>query len=133
EVNAVAGESYDSLPPEQQGRVHELGAELDEVYLARLESLLLDPELVRAQGDMKIVFTNIHGTGGKISPAILRRLGFTCETVAAQDVEDGAFPTVKSPNPENAEALQMGVDQAEATGADLVIGTDPDADRMGVV
>ncbi len=133
EVNAVAGESYEPLPPEQQGRVHELGAELDEVYLARLESLLLDPELVCAQSDLKIVFTNIHGTGGKISPAILRRLGFTCETVTAQDVEDGAFPTVKSPNPENAEALQMGVDQAEATGADLVIGTDPDADRMGVV
>lgn len=133
EVDAVAGESYEALPPEQQGRIHELGAELDDLYLARLESLLLDPALVRAQGDLKIVFTNIHGTGGRISPTLLRRLGFTCETVAAQDVEDGAFPTVKSPNPENAEALQLGIDQAEASGADLVIGTDPDADRMGVV
>ncbi|HRQ87438.1 MAG TPA: phospho-sugar mutase, partial [Bacteroidia bacterium] len=133
EVNAVTGEKYEVLPPERQGQVHELGAEMDEVYLARLETLLLDPELVRAQSDLKIVFTNIHGTGGTISPAALRRLGFSCDTVPAQDVEDGAFPTVKSPNPENAEALQMAVDQAEATGADLVIGTDPDADRMGVV
>ncbi len=133
QVNAVSGESYEVLPSDQQGIIYELGTEMDEIYLARLETLLLDPALVRAQSDLKIVFTNIHGTGGKISPAILRRLGFTCDTVAAQDTEDGAFPTVKSPNPENAEALQMGVDQAEATGADLVIGTDPDADRMGVV
>jgi len=133
EVNAVSGEQYEVRPADQQGVVHELGAELDEVYLARLETLLLDPAMVRAQSGLKIVFTNIHGTGGRISPRLLRHLGFTCETVAAQDVEDGAFPTVKSPNPENAEALQMGVDQAEASGADLVIGTDPDADRMGVV
>ncbi len=133
EVNAVNGEKYEALPASEQGTVHELGTEMDEVYLERLESLLLDPAMVRQQSDLKIVFTNIHGTGGKISPVILRRLGFTCDTVPAQDVEDGAFPTVKSPNPENAEALQMGVDQAEATGADIVIGTDPDADRMGVV
>lgn len=133
EVEAVSGESYDPVPEGERGLVYPLGEEMDEVYLARLETLLLDPAMVKEQGDLKIVFTNIHGTGGTISPKILRRVGFTCETVAAQDVEDGAFPTVKSPNPENAEALQMGVDQAEASGADLVIGTDPDADRMGVV
>lgn len=132
QVEAVSDIAYDPLPLEQQGRVRELGEEMDEIYLARLETLLLDPALVRAQSDLKIVFTSIHGTGGKISPAILRRLGFACETVAAQDVEDGSFPTVASPNPENAPALQMAVDQAEASGADLVIGTDPDADRMGV-
>lgn len=133
EVNAVQGETYEPLPPEQQGKVHELGEEIDEAYMARLESLLLDPEMVAAQSDLKIVFTNIHGTGGTIAPQMLRRLGFRCDTVAAQDTEDGAFPTVKSPNPENAEALQMGIDQAEASGADIVIGTDPDCDRMGVV
>lgn len=133
EVSAVSGETYDVLPESEQGQVHELGAELDEAYMARLESLLLDPELVKEQADLKIVFTNIHGTGGTISPQMLRRLGFHCDTVAEQDIEDGAFPTVKSPNPENAAALQMGIDQAEATGADIVIGTDPDADRMGVV
>lgn len=133
EVNAVTGESYDIVPEDKQGEVHELGADMDEAYMARLESLLLDPELVKSQSDLKIVFTNIHGTGGTIAPAMLRRLGFQCETVPEQDVQDGAFPTVKSPNPENAEALQMGIDMAEATGADIVIGTDPDCDRMGVV
>lgn len=133
EVGAVTGESYDALPESEQGTVHELGEEIDEAYMARLESLLLDPEMVKEQSDLKIVFTNIHGTGGVISPQMLRRLGFRCETVAEQDTQDGAFPTVKSPNPENAPALQMGIDQAEASGADIVIGTDPDADRMGVV
>jgi len=133
EVSAVSGETYDVVPESEQGQVHELGADLDEAYMARLESLLLDPELVKEQADLKIVFTNIHGTGGTISPQMLRRLGFHCDTVAEQDTEDGAFPTVKSPNPENAAALQMGIDQAEVSGADIVIGTDPDADRMGVV
>src|SRR5690606_22639975 len=102
EVDAVSGESYDPVPEDLRGRVHPLGEEMDEVYLARLETLLLDPAMVKKQGDLKIVFTNIHGTGGTISPRILRRVGFTCDTVAAQDVEDGAFPSVKSPNPENA-------------------------------
>lgn len=133
EVNAVQGETYDALPPDAQGTVTELGEDMDEAYMARLESLLLDPEMVQSQSDLKIVFTNIHGTGGTIAPQMLRRLGFHCDTVAAQDTEDGAFPTVKSPNPENAEALQMGIDQADAKGADIVIGTDPDCDRMGVV
>jgi phosphoglucomutase len=133
EVNAVDGETYEALPADRQGQVYELGEDMDEAYMARLETLLLDPELVKSQGDLKIVFTNIHGTGGTIAPQMLRRLGFQCDTVAEQDTEDGAFPTVKSPNPENAEALQMGIDQAEASGADIVIGTDPDCDRMGVV
>ncbi len=133
EVGAVAGESYHALPESDQGQVHQLGDDIDEAYMSRLESLLLNPELVKEQSDLKIVFTNIHGTGGVISPPMLRRLGFQCETVAEQDKQDGAFPTVDSPNPENAAALQMGIDQAEATGADIVIGTDPDADRMGVV
>lgn len=133
EVNALSGENYEPLPADQQGTTTELGADMDEAYMARLESLLLDPELVKSQSDLKIVFTNIHGTGGTIAPHMLRRLGFHCDTVPAQDVEDGAFPTVKSPNPENAEALQMGIDQAEASQADIVIGTDPDSDRMGVV
>lgn len=132
EVEAVSSVQYPVLPPQSQGRLQELGEEMDECYLSRLESLLLDPELVRSQRDLKIVYTSIHGTGGKIVPTILRHLGFECDTVAAQDVEDGAFPTVASPNPENASALQMAVDQAVASGADLVIGTDPDADRMGV-
>jgi phosphoglucomutase len=133
QVDLIPGETYDAMPSAQQGKIHDLGIEVDEAYMARLETLLLDPTMVAAQSDLNIVFTNIHGTGGAIAPAMLRRLGFSCATVPAQDIEDGAFPTVKSPNPENAEALKLGIEQAEATGADLVIGTDPDADRMGVV
>lgn len=131
-VNEISGESYDPVPEADRGTVNEIKDELDEPYLERLETLLLDPELVKAQSDLKIVFTNIHGTGGTISPALLRRLGFQCDTVAEQDTQDGWFPTVKSPNPENAEALGMAIAQAEATDADLVIGTDPDCDRMAV-
>lgn len=133
EVNAIAGESYDPVPGDERGAVTDLGDAIDEAYLARLETLLLDPGLVKSQRDsLKIVFTNLHGTGGAISPRLLRRLGFHCDTVPEQDVQDGWFPTVKSPNPENAEALAMGIAQAERDGADLVIATDPDCDRMGV-
>ncbi|MCL4107869.1 UNVERIFIED_CONTAM: hypothetical protein GTU68_001186 [Idotea baltica] len=132
EVNSISGDSYEALPESEHGTVHEIKDELDGVYMDRLESLLLDPDLVKAQSDLKIVFTNIHGTGGRISPAMLRRLGFHCDTVAVQDEENGWFPSVKSPNPENAEALQMAMDQAEESGADIVIGTDPDCDRMAL-
>ncbi len=133
EVNAIPGESYDPVPEADRGTVTDLGEEVDEAYMARLESLLLDPGMVQSQREsLKIVFTNLHGTGGTIAPQMLRRLGFHCDTVPAQDTEDGWFPTVKSPNPENAEALEMGIAQAERDGADIVIATDPDCDRMGV-
>ncbi len=132
EVTAISGDTYESLPESEQGQVHQIGPENDESYMERLETLLLDPDLVKAQSDLKIVFTNLHGTGGVISPQMLRRLGFHCDTVAAQDDENGWFPTVKSPNPENAEALSMGMAQADESGADLVIATDPDCDRMAV-
>jgi phosphoglucomutase len=133
EVNAIAGEHYDPVPEADRGHIIDLGAEIDEAYLARLETLLLDPELVKSQRDsLRIVFTNLHGTGGTIAPTLLRRMGFHCDTVAEQDEQNGWFPSVKSPNPENAEALSKGVAQAERDGADIVIATDPDCDRMGV-
>ena len=133
QFNATPSESYDPLPSERQGEVKVVGEDFDEIYMKRLECLLLQPELVASQKDnLKTVFTNLHGTGGIISPPMLRRLGFQCSTVAEQDTHDGRFPTVDSPNPENAPALQMGIDQAKAEGADLVIATDPDSDRMGV-
>jgi phosphoglucomutase len=131
-VNTVAGEVYQPLPNSQQGKLIYLGEELDEVYKARLRTLVLRPEVVAGQKELKIVFTSIHGTGGIISVPGLRDLGFDVRTVAEQDVPDGSFPTVKSPNPENADALAMGIALAEAEQADMVIGTDPDADRMGV-
>jgi phosphoglucomutase len=131
-VNVVASEVYEPLEKSEQGALHRLGSEIDDAYMQRLETLVLDPGMVKKQNDLRIIFTPIHGTGGAIVNPMLARLGFHCETVPEQDVMDGRFPTVKSPNPENAEALAMGVELAKKTGADLVIATDPDADRMGV-
>ena len=125
-------ERYECLPEEQQGKLHILGIELDEAYKSRLRTLVLRPEVVAGQKDLKIVFTPIHGTGAVISVPVLRSLGFQVLTVPVQEKADGAFRTVKSPNPENAEALSMAIALAEKEGADLVIGTDPDCDRMGV-
>ena len=131
-VNAIEADTYTPVPEAERGTLHLLGAELDEAYMARLETLVLDPAMVRAQSALKIVFSSIHGTGGVIIKPMLKRLGFHASVVPEQDEFDGRFPTVKSPNPENAEALKMAMDLADKEGADLVIGTDPDCDRMGV-
>jgi phosphoglucomutase len=131
-VNAVTSEVYEPLPKAQQGKLIYLGEDLDEVYKARLRTLVLRPEVIANQKGVKIVFTAIHGTGGIISVPVLRELGFEVLTVAEQDKPDGSFPTVKSPNPENADALAMALALGESEKADIVIGTDPDADRMGV-
>ncbi|MGH8091965.1 MAG: phospho-sugar mutase [Chthoniobacterales bacterium] len=119
-------------PNEKRGEIITLGLEVDEAYMARLATLVLDQELVRSQRDLRIVYTPIHGTGGVIVKPMLERFGFHFEVVAEQDQFDGRFPTVLSPNPENAEALKLGIDLAMRRGADLVIATDPDCDRMGV-
>lgn len=131
-VNAISSDQFEPVPEGERGKVQAIGREIDEAYMRRIESLVLDPGMVRAQNDLKIVFTPIHGTGGVISVPMLERLGFACMVVPEQTEMDGRFPTVKSPNPENAEALDMARKLAEAESADLVIGTDPDADRMGV-
>jgi len=131
EVNAITSEAYTALPPARRGTITTLGAAMDAEYVARLQTLLLQPSLLDGAAT-KIVFTNLHGTGGHINVPMLRSFGFEVLTVPAQDVQDGRFPTVESPNPENAPALQMAIDLAEQTGAGIVIGTDPDADRMGV-
>ncbi len=131
-VNQVASEVYEPLPKSQQGKLVSLGSELDDIYKARLRTLVLRPEVVVSQNALKIVFTPIHGTGAIISVPVLRELGFQVLTVPEQDRPNGSFPTVKSPNPENAEALAMAMALAETERADLVIGTDPDSDRMGV-
>jgi phosphoglucomutase len=131
-VNALATESYEPLPAAAQGRLTTLGAEMDAAYRAALESLVLDPAALRDGPRVKIVFTNLHGTGGRIIPRLLREAGCVVSTVAAQDGPDGCFPTVASPNPENAEALKLATEQAAAEGADVVIATDPDCDRVGI-
>lgn len=131
-VNAVESEDYPAVPESERGRVIPMGVDIDEAYMTRLATLPLDPDLIRRENSLKIVYTPLHGVGGVIIKPMLQRLGFQCEGVAEQEVPDGRFPTVKSPNPENAEALSMAIAQANRTGADLVIATDPDDDRMGI-
>ncbi|MDH4445509.1 MAG: phospho-sugar mutase [Akkermansiaceae bacterium] len=131
EVNAISAEHYDSVPEAERGVITLLGAEMDARYVALLKTLLLKPSLLEG-ASTRIVFTNLHGTGGHINVPMLREFGFDVLTVPEQDVQDGRFPTVDSPNPENAPALKMGIELAEKSGAEIVIGTDPDADRMGV-
>ncbi len=132
EVNALVTEEYEALPPEEQGALTLLGEDMDEAYKTTLKTLLLQPELLVKGEKAKVVYTNIHGTGGVIIAPLLEELGFEVKTVPAQDVQDGRFPTVASPNPENGPALQMGIDLANEVNASAVIGTDPDSDRMGV-
>jgi phosphoglucomutase len=132
EVNALTSADFPPEPSENQGTITPLGVDDDHAYLARLETLVLDPSVIAAASDLKFIFTPIHGTGGILSLPALKKLGFQVATVAEQDVQDGRFPTVKSPNPENAEALSMAMAKADATGASIVIATDPDCDRMGV-
>ena len=131
-VNSVQSEDYTAVPAGDRGRVIPMGEEIDEAYMQRLGTLPLDPELIRRENSLKIVYTPLHGVGGVIIKPMLKRLGFHCDAVVEQEVPDGRFPTVKSPNPENAEALSMAIAQANKTGADLVIATDPDDDRMGI-
>lgn len=131
-VNAIESDAYVALDKAQQGKLQILGEEIDQAYMDGLENLILDPEMVKKQTGLRIVYTSIHGTGGVIIKPMLKRLGFQFLTVPDQDIMDGRFPTVKSPNPENAEALSMAMEVATRENADLVIATDPDCDRMGV-
>ena len=117
---------------DRPGDITTIGPEVDQSYRQRLETLVLDPHLEQSAKSLGVVFTPLHGTGGVILKPMLHHFGFHCDVVAAQDRFDGSFPTVKSPNPENAEALSMGIDLARKTNADLVLATDPDCDRLGV-
>jgi len=112
-------------------RVVTLGEKADANYTAALRENLLQPG-VFSQAKPKFVFTPIHGTGGITAPDVLREVGADLEVLASQAEQDPRFPTVKSPNPENAEALTLAIQRAEEIGADVVMATDPDADRMGV-
>jgi phosphoglucomutase len=131
-VNGIQSETSAARPKKEQGEMITLGSEIDEAYMNRVETLVRNKELVRSAKSLRIVFTPLHGTGGVIIKPMLERLGFNFHVVEEQDRFDGNFPTVDSPNPENAAALRLGVELAEKEGADLVIATDPDCDRMGV-
>ena len=131
-VNAITSETYAPLPKDRQGKLVTLGAEIDEAYMQRLETIVVDPSVLREAKSLRIVFTPLHGTGAITLRPMLKRLGFNFEVVPEQEKSDPRFSTVKSPNPENAEALTLGIDLAKKTNADIVIATDPDADRLGV-
>ncbi|MFT6150005.1 MAG: phosphoglucomutase [Saprospiraceae bacterium] len=113
--------------------VETIGVEMDEKFYAALEALSIDPEMIARQKDLKIVFSPIHGTGGVSVPPVLKRFGFeNVILVEEQMTYDGNFPTVIYPNPEEKEALSMGLAKAKAVDADLLMATDPDADRVGI-
>lgn len=109
-----------------------VGSEIDEAFLSSILSLMLSPEERKQHSDLKIVYTPLHGTGVKLVPEALGRIGFkNVYHVDAQDINDGNFPTVASPNPEEHSALEMAMARAEEVGADIVMASDPDADRVG--
>ena len=110
-----------------------LGAEMDEKFLTKVISVSLSPEIIRRQKDLKIVYTPIHGSGVKLIPMALAKMGFTnVINVPEQDVVSGDFPTVISPNPEEPAAMKLAIAKAVEMDADLVMASDPDADRLGI-
>ena len=124
---------FEPVAGEPQAAIEIMGADVDECYLRDQLSLMLSPEAVAKHKDLKIVYTPLHGCGVKLMPEALKRIGFTnIIHVPEQDVNDGNFPTVASPNPEEPAAMAMALKKADETGADLVLATDPDADRLGI-
>ena len=110
-----------------------IGSEMDEAYYQMVKGLSVYPDAIKRQHDLKIVYTPIHGSGIKLVPEILERFGFTnVNLVEEQIVPDGNFPTVFYPNPEESDAMAFGLAKAKAIGADILLGTDPDADRVGI-
>lgn len=110
-----------------------IGKEADEAYLQALQKLSINPDINKKQHDLNIVYTPIHGSGIMLVPPALKLFGFThVNIVKAQEEPDGNFPTVTYPNPEEPEAMSLGLKQAEASDADLLLGTDPDCDRVAV-
>ena len=110
-----------------------IGEDVDKVYLDKVHTLSIDPEVIKRQKDLSIVYTPLHGAGRTLIPASLKEWGFeNVHCVPEQMVKSGDFPTVVSPNPENAEALSMAIELAKKIDADIVMASDPDADRVGM-
>ncbi|MBC8033090.1 MAG: phospho-sugar mutase [Chitinophagaceae bacterium] len=110
-----------------------IGAEIDHAFIEMVKGLSVYPEVIQRQRDLKIVYTPIHGTGITLVPQVLKRFGFTnIKIVKEQETPDGNFPTVNYPNPEESEAMSIGLRQAQEADADILLGTDPDADRVGI-
>ena len=110
-----------------------IGKDIDDIYLEKVKGISIDPDVIRRQKDLCIVYTPLHGTGMMLIPRSLQMWGFeNVHCVPEQMVKDGNFPTVVSPNPENAEALTMAIELAKKLDADIVMASDPDADRVGM-
>lgn len=113
--------------------IQAIGKEVDEAYIQMVKGLSVYPDAIQQQKDLKIVYTPIHGSGIKLVPEVLKSFGFeNVHIVAAQEKPDGNFPTVVYPNPEEAEAMSLGLKLAKDLDADILLGTDPDADRVGI-
>ncbi len=113
--------------------IERIGTSMDEAYTKMLQTLSVYPEVIAKQHDLKIVYTPIHGTGITLVPKVLAAYGFTnVHIVEEQSIPDGNFPTVHYPNPEETETMSIGLQKAKALDADIILGTDPDADRVGV-
>jgi len=116
-----------------ESNIQMIGKELDEAYIAMVRNLSVYPEVIERQHNLRIVYTPIHGTGIKLVPEVLQRFGFTnVHVVDEQATPDGNFPTVIYPNPEESEAMSIGMRKAQQIDADILLGTDPDADRVGI-
>ena len=114
-------------------KIEIIGKETDQLFLNEVIKMSINPDIIKKQNDIGIVYTPIHGSGGTVVPRALQMFGFkNIQNVPEQDIVDGNFPTVKSPNPEEPAALSMAIKKAYETGAELVMATDPDADRIGI-
>ena len=131
EVNRI--KSNDEIKFDKNSKLIEIiGKDMDKAFIEEVKKLVLSPEAIERNNDIKIVYTPIHGTGGKLIPDALRAIGFTnIINVPEQDVISGDFPTVISPNPEEPAALNLAIKRAIETDADIVMATDPDSDRIG--
>ena len=132
EVKAISGIEQVNFKGNNK-LIVKIGKEIDEIYLNTLSTLSLSPEIIAKYSDIPIVYTPLHGTGVTLVPRILQKFGFrNIITVDEQCVVDGNFPTVTSPNPEERNAMQMAIDKAMATKAEIAMATDPDSDRVGI-
>ena len=138
EVNAVTDfasiKMMDRAEAEEKGLFHVIGKEIDDRYMEELKKLVLSPDVIKEMADsLKIVYTPLHGTGNLPVRRVLKELGFTqVQVVPEQELPDGDFPTVSYPNPEDPKAFALALELAKKTDADLVLATDPDADRLGI-
>ena len=131
-IDEVLKVSPEEVKMGDNSKVSLIGKDIEDKYMNDLMGYLVGPDIIKKHNDIKIVYTPIHGSGYKMVPMALKKAGFTnITTLETVQPPDGNFPTVESPNPENPEALKMAVGKAKEIGAELVMGTDPDCDRMG--